>query len=65
MPGQNNSKFFQQPPEPIIGNSIIIPERTSGPVRPSPFDTPHRVSAHSSNISKKFRRALLHDRIAL
>src|ERR1700744_2894373 len=28
----------------------------SGPVRPSPFDTPHRVSAHSPSQTKKFQQ---------
>lgn len=29
-------------------NGVVLSERMSGPVRPSPFDTPHRVSARFS-----------------
>jgi len=32
-------------PEPFLIIDVLIPERMFGPVRPSPFDTPSRVSA--------------------
>jgi hypothetical protein len=34
-----------------FGLTHYYPERTSDPVRPSPFDTPYQVSAHSSKTS--------------
>src|ERR1700692_1113577 len=50
VPGQGASNLgaainFFCGAEPLSGQPVPFPERTSDPVRPSPFDTPHRVSA--------------------
>ena len=40
--------------EPLIAGDVFLSERTFGPVRPSPFDTPSRVSAQ---LLPRFRKA--------
>ena len=37
--------FLEKDSEPNLDQGVLFPERMSDPVRPSPFDTPHRVSA--------------------
>ena len=37
--------FLEKDSEPNLDQGVLFPERMSDPVRPSPFDPPHRVSA--------------------
>src|SRR3984957_1029341 len=41
--------FLEKDSELNVDHDVLSPERMSDPVRPSPFDTPHRVSARSNS----------------